>query len=349
MTESFILGGYTRRTNNGLKKILFNNESKMFEKATDFAQLNNPTYVTFSTDGQFLFSIHKDTPNSGIVAFKKINENEWLEVSRCLNTVGSGCHISYRESSRTIYVSNYGEGALNVYHFSPEEKLTHLQRIEHHGSSVHENQESPHVHYAGVSRDESHLYVCDLGTDKVSTYLIDSQGKLTLEHELHLPAGTGPRHLVKHPTENYVYIIGELDNTTTAAKLNDDASLSIFQCVPNIPEEFKQTASGAAIRITRDGRYLYTSTRYHDVITVFSINQINGHLEHIQTVSSVGKVPRDFILDKTEKYLLAAHQDSDYISLFERDKESGKLNFLHNEVYAPECVCLVSMDAKALN
>lgn len=349
MTETFILGGYTRRTNTGLKTIHFNTDSQTFDKGTELACLNNPTYLAFTPDQQYFFSIHKDNPKSGIVAFKKDKENQWQEVSRCLNTNGSGCHISYRQLSRTIYVSNYGEGTLDVYHFNEEEELNHIQHLKHEGSSVHENQDSSHVHYAGVSRDDKRLYVCDLGTDIVSTYLIDSKGKISLEHELHLPAGTGPRHLVKHPTADYVYIIGELSNTTTVTKLNEDGSLTIIQTVSNIPEEFKNIAAGAAIRVSRDGYYLYTSTRYHDVITVYMIDQNNGHLDTIQTLSSVGKVPRDFILDQTEKFLLVAHQDSDYISLFERNSETGKLDFLHNEAFAPECVCVASMETNALN
>ncbi|MBG9980177.1 lactonase family protein [Facklamia lactis] len=349
MTETFLLGGYTRRINTGLKSVTLEKDDELFSAHKSIASLNNPTYLCLSNDLNYLFAIHQDDPKSGLVAFKKNDQDKWYEVDRLMVSNIPGCHLSYRASSRTIYLSNYHEGALDIFYFDEHEYLHHIQRVEHTGSSVHPNQTKPHIHYAGVSHDQRRLYVCDLGTDTVSTYEIDYEGKITLEHSLELPAGCGPRHLVKHPKSNFVYIIGELDNTTTLAYLNTDGSLTIKDRKQNIPDQFIEESSGAAIRLSQDGLFLYVSTRYHNSITVYEINQKNGHLTRIQRINTVGKVPRDFILDQDEKYLIVAHQDSDYLSLFKRDKKSGELSFIHNETYAPECVCILSESSTTLN
>src|SRR5258707_9082322 len=67
------------------------------------------------------------------------------------------------------------------------------------------------------------------------------------------------------------------------------------------------------IQIDAAGRFLYASNRGHDSIAIFAIDPSRGTLTQIQTVPTQGKTPRNFVIDPTGKYLLAANQDSDQI------------------------------------
>ncbi|MGO4936752.1 lactonase family protein [Fundicoccus sp. Sow4_H7] len=340
--QEYILGGYTRRDNEGLKTIQFDEVEGKFSNKKLIAELGSPTYVALSRDKSLLFAIHKDSENekAGIVAFRKDEHQNWNEISRLLATVGSGCHVSYRESSQTIYVSNYGDGELDVYHLDVNDQLHHVQKITHTGSSVHPNQEKSHIHMGLLTADQNSLIVCDLGTDYVSVYSIDDEGLLELKHEIKMPEGTGPRHAALHPAKPYLYVIGELNNTTNVLEIKNDFTFDLVQTVENVPQEYRSDASGAAIRITQDGRFIYSSSRFHDIITVFEINEENGQVSEIQKIGTVGQIPRDFILDQTESFALVAHQDSDHLSVFKRNSETGKLSFIDNTTYAPECVCI---------
>ena len=340
--QQYIFGGYTKRTNPGVLTANFDTATAQFTPAQLVASLSQPTFLTLSCDGQWLFAIHKGEEKSGIVAFKRDTQESWQEVARCLNTDIPGCHVTYRDSSKTIYVSNYHERTFDVYTLVDDSHLVHSQRVQHSGSSIHPNQKSSHVHYTGLNSDNTQLLVCDLGTDTVHTYHLDEQGLATPTHEFRAPAGTGPRHLVLHPTLPIVYIVGELANTTLVATLSPSGELSLIQTLTNIPEEFSTTSAGAAIRLTADGRFLYVSTRFHNVITVYQVSQENGLLTPVQTVETRGDIPRDFILDQTEQYLLVPHQDSDYITVFRRDTNSGQLTFVHNNFNVPECVCIIN-------
>ena len=53
-----------------------------------------------------------------------------------------------------------------------------------------------------------------------------------------------------------------------------------------------------------------------------------------------GRTPRNFTLDPTGAWLLAANQDSDDISVFQRDADSGQLTPVGDMVWAPMPVCL---------
>jgi len=92
--------------------------------------------------------------------------------------------------------------------------------------------------------------------------------------------------------------------------------------------------------VTEDGRFLYSSNRGHNSIAVYSINETGDTIERIQLISSEGDTPRDFALDPTEQFVVVGHQNSDKLTLFERDAETGLLSLLQKDVYAPECVCV---------
>jgi 6-phosphogluconolactonase len=79
---------------------------------------------------------------------------------------------------------------------------------------------------------------------------------------------------------------------------------------------------------------------------VFSINAANGKLAKIQTISTEGKTPRNFVLDPTGKYLLAANQDSDTIVIFHVDQASGKLKPTNGTIKLPSPVCLQFVTAE---
>ena len=66
-----------------------------------------------------------------------------------------------------------------------------------------------------------------------------------------------------------------------------------------------------------------------------------GLLALVQTVDSYGSVPRDFNLSNDETYIVVGHQESDNLTLFKRDLETGKLTLLQKDFYAPEVVCVV--------
>lgn len=343
MIQNYILGGYTKRKNTGIHSIEFNPETSTFSNSRLISELDGPTFVALSKDKDLLFAIHKQDNKGGIVAYRLNPAGEWTEISRSFGSDVPGCHVSFREESRTIYVSNYHGGTVDVYHLDETDTLSFIQSVQHEGSSVHPNQQSPHVHFADMNTDQTLLYVCDLGIDSVTTYAIDETGRLTLASEFKATPGTGPRHLVFHPAKPIIYVIGELNNTTLVLEVAQDGSLTEIQSVANISADKIETSAGAAIRITKDGKFLYTSTRFHNVMTVYAISAEDDRLEKVQEIDTVGQIPRDFILDETEQFVLVAHQDSDYMTTFSRKADTGELKFVNNETFAPECVCIASV------
>lgn len=110
--------------------------------------------------------------------------------------------------------------------------------------------------------------------------------------------------------------------------------------VSTLPKDFDGENGGAAIRISNDGRYLYASNRGHNSIAAFAVAEDGLSIDSIQIISTEGDFPRDFALSPDNNYLVAANQNSDNLTLYRRDSETGLLTMIQKDVFAPEAVCV---------
>lgn len=143
--------------------------------------------------------------------------------------------------------------------------------------------------------------------------------------------GEGPRHFCFHPTRDIVYFSNEQGCSVTA--YNFDAStgtLSAFQTVSTLPEEYDGNNSCAQIQIVPSGKFLYAPNRGHNSIACFAIDASNGRLTSIGRMPTE-PVPRAIGVDPSGNFLLAAGLDSGRLASYRIDGETGELKPL--EVY----------------
>jgi 6-phosphogluconolactonase len=77
--------------------------------------------------------------------------------------------------------------------------------------------------------------------------------------------------------------------------------------------------------ISKDGRFVYFANRDNDFLYNFHADPQTGALTPIGRSNCGGKIPRNFVLDPTERWMLVANQDSNLISVFARNPETGVL------------------------
>lgn len=384
----FLCGGYTKRENLGLSLLKLEEKNDTLSEAENLAVLKNCTYLcqTKLEQGNFVFSITE----KGAAVFSLCRPNGQISLKKlcqCQEASQTACHLCFRKSSHTLYMASYHDGRLQRYHFSPTEKTLHLQEeLCFESQSVLPAQKSAHLHCAVLSQDEKTLFLADLGGDCLYLCPLNEQGALAKEPKkiALFPQGTGPRHLLFSPCENFLYVLGELNNKLyifQKTKTEDDfspltlasthfivdhlkvaSSFSLLQEIDLLAESkaflstlqnceekklleqelLHPSPAGAALRLSADGVFLYTSHRFANLLCVLKKNE-KGHFSLVQSLSSRGCVPRDFVLSQKEKYLLAAHQESDTLCLFLRDACTGKLSFLKEKSNHPECVCLLEV------
>jgi len=116
------------------------------------------------------------------------------------------------------------------------------------------------------------------------------------------PPGAGPRHLALHPDGRHAYLAAEL----TLTVLGQDTTL---------PAGGVDGSTCSAIHVTPDGRHVLAGNRGHDSLALLSVGS-DGVARYARTTPSGGRVPRDFAIDPSGRWVAVANQESDLISLF---------------------------------
>jgi 6-phosphogluconolactonase len=73
---------------------------------------------------------------------------------------------------------------------------------------------------------------------------------------------------------------------------------------------------------------------------MFAVNEANGELTLLGVEPIRGKTPRNFNVTPDGRWLLAAGQDSNTVTVFSIDAKSGRLTFTGQTVDLPKPVCI---------
>ncbi|MGJ7031638.1 lactonase family protein [Niabella hirudinis] len=290
------------------------------------AQTINPSYQVVSKDQRFVYSVN-ETANGSISAFSADRANGKLTL---LNTVKSGgddpCYLETDRSGRWLFASNYSSGSFSIYAILKDGSLGALsQLVTHKGSGPDKSrQQGPHVHSTTISPDNKFLFVCDLGTDQIVSYPFNAKtGKVDTAHTsiIQTAPGAGPRHLVISKNKKFVYNIDEMFGTVNAYALHK-GKLQQLQTVDGLKAK-KGKAAGADIHLSPNNKFLYTSQRSNSTIEVYKTDLKTGMLRFAGGVSTNGNFPRNFTIDPSGHWLLAANQKSDNITIFKINPDTG--------------------------
>ncbi|HEM3726032.1 TPA: lactonase family protein [Streptococcus suis] len=330
---SVYFGTYTKRQSQGIYKADFNAETGQLSNLDLVVEEPNPTYLTFDKAGR-LYSVGAENGQGGIVAFN----TDFDLLNHVVSEGAPHCYVAVDDERNLVYAANYHKGQVLVYKQLADGSLELADLAQHHGSGPHENQASAHVHFSDLAPDKF-LVTCDLGCDQVISYKVSDQGKLDKMATYQARPGSGPRHIVFHPVAKLAYLICELNSTIEVLIYDGWGEFEHLQTISTLPEDHTGFNGTAAIRITKDGKFVYGSNRGNDSIAVYKTLG-DASLELVEIVPTNGKTPRDFALSPDEKHLIVVHQDSDNATVFARDTENGRLTELSHDFYIPEAVCV---------
>lgn len=317
-----LLGTYTKKESEGIYSLELDQHKHECRELIHYLKIKNPTYLV--KEGAKIFSVGQDHDKAGLFYF----ENGVLK-GQVLNQSHTPCYVSFDSTHQLIFTANYHQGQINSYRFVNNEIESHQKIVYPEGS---------HAHFIKAIKDLNTTLVCDLGLDRIVAYSLDDNSKLQEKQILEFPQGSGPRHLVSHPSKPLIYVLSELTYELFTVEFDD--GLKIINKMAANPSLETKNQHGAAIRISTDGNYLYTSNRSDNTISVFKIDEY-GSVTLIQHVSTHGDHPRDFDLSPDGKHLVVANLTSETCTLFQRDTYSGKLTLAQQGIYAYEPCCVV--------
>ncbi len=312
------------------------------------AKIPSVDWVTFSPGREFLYAAAElDTFNgkpTGEVASFRVANGELHPLSAQNSASPGTCHVALDHSGRVLLSADYGGGSAASF-LVTDGALSPLVWTEHytvHGPNK-DRQESAHAHFASFSPDNAFAYINDLGGDMIHIYSLNaSTAMLTPAGTYHGRPGAGCRTLHFHPNGHTAYCVNELDSTVDILQWNRaDGSLSFVSRINLLPAGYHGPTRACDTVITKDGKFVYFANRDNDFLYSFHANPSTGALTPIGRSNCGGKIPRNFTLDPTEHWMLVANQDSNNVSVFARNPETGVLAGQGKAVTVPAPMCIL--------
>ena len=355
---------------------LLNNQFQINPSYLSIASIMHSSSIKLETKSStYLFAVSEIIASKKpVIHTYTIHENYSLSL---INTQaiegGCPCHIHYfknAEGQSFTATACYETGNLLIHNINVEltadVNFHEPLNIYHKGSSQHPSRQThAHAHCTFFDIESNKLLVCDLGLDQVKVYSVqknkenskaENKNEFTAVEEqiISLPAGSGPRHICFDKNYAYGFIINELNGSITIIKYNAEKkeydikgnfdlsgqlSGSLNESV-NTSTSIDTDLGAAAIRVSADVRFVYTSMRSDNTIRLFAFDRISESLNYIASYPTGGTTPRDFTIDPTGKWLLVAHQDSDTIAIFNVNSYNGTLSLFNTVENIKSPVCL---------
>lgn len=345
-TYDLVIGTYTKGESKGIYVYRFYVETGRLAYLSQIEGLTNPSYLTASANNKFIYAINESNAGGSVSAFKFDPGTGKLELINSQPTGNGPAHVSIDKDQKNVFVSNYGAGSLAVVPINKDGSLgAPTQTIQSEGKSVNAaRQATPHVHSTTLSPDEKRLFVADLGTDKINIYRYrDSKvPPLTPETPAFVSAkpGSGPRHMDFSPDGKFLYVVQELVAAVTVYSV-DGAKLNEVQTISMVDPNYKGQVGAADIHVSPNGKFLYASNRGEaDEIVTYEISPVTGQLRFIDRFRTLGKTPRNFIIDPTGKFLIAGNQNSNTVNVFAIEQKTGRISPTRNSINIDSPVCL---------
>ena len=341
--HKLIVGTYTNKTTSeGIYVYDFDSKTAENKQLNIIKNVSNPSYLALSPNKKMLYAVYEDGKNSAASAIRfgtKSGDAKFLNKEA---TNGQNpCFIL--TDGKNVLTANYSGGSISVFGVKTDGSLTPIkQNVQHTGKGPDKRQESAHVHQVQFSPDKKYVLATDLGEDKVYiyNYQADAEKPLSLKQSIKTNTASGPRHLTFSTNGKFAYLVHEFNGKISVFSY-DNGNLTLLQEVETVSTDFKGRIDAADIHVSADGKFLYESNRGDaNTISVFAIGK-DGKLSFVETVSTLGRGPRNFNIDPSGKYLLVAHQYTNDVVIFNRNKKTGKLTDSGKRINAGTPVCLI--------
>lgn len=330
------IGTYTGQTSKGIYAFRFDDSTGALTPLGLVAETPSPSFLTSSANGRFVFAVNElpsfeGAATGSVTSFAADAATAKLTQISVQSSKGAGpCHLALDRTGRYLAVANYSGGNFALFPVGADGRLQPATQV-----VAGDRSESGSVpparplgHMVGFDARNRFLVAADKGLDRLFVYRFDaSTGGLTPNQpsSAALPPGSGPRHFAFHPNGTWLFAINEQAATITTFSWDQGAGkLTASGSISTRPAEVT-TGSTAEIAVHPSGRFVYGSNRGHDSIAVFAVGD-GGALTLVEYQSTRGQTPRNFALDPTGRWLIAANQQSATLAVFGIDQKTGALS-----------------------
>ncbi|PRB06913.1 beta-propeller fold lactonase family protein [Microbacterium sp. MYb64] len=195
-----------------------------------------------------------------------------------------------------------------------------------------------HAHAAAFLPD-GRIATTDLGYDLVRIWRPSASG-LTPDHEVVLPRGSGPRHMVAHPS-GHLHVVTEYSCELFTLAADREGRWGLVSGVPVSAIVTPGHDYPAELSRSRDGETLYAGVRGSNTIAALRVRGSGERVEPLALADAGVDWPRHHLVH--DGALLVAGQRSDEISVLDLDDRTGAPGRVRHRTPAPAPTHLLSV------
>ncbi len=248
---------------------------------------------------------------------------ERLEPARAVGA--AACHVRVADNGSHLVTTSWGEGTVTLIPLDEQGALGEpeygIPSTDPH-QAAGERQSRAHCsiaippHWALADGRDDLVLTTDLGHDILRLW--STGDGLTLEREIALPEGCGPRHMALGPSD-HLYVCTEYSVDVVVL----DSALEVAALTPALGHAPTDGDTAAEITVDPSGRWVSVGVRGSDVIAVLEIHSEGGMLSARRSASCGGSIPRHHahLADR----VLVANQGSSTITELPFDPATGEV------------------------
>ncbi|MEU1485143.1 lactonase family protein [Streptomyces sp. NPDC005752] len=344
------IGSFTSAGGRGISVAAFDRDTGALSLLASTDAVADPSFLAVGrapgTGDAVLYAV-RETSEGAAAAFRVDDEGAPRLIGEVRPVDGAGpTHLAL--AAGHLLTANYGSGSVTALPVRDDGSLGPATGVlVHEGHGPDEGRQSgPHAHQVLADPSRNWVLSVDLGTDSVRVCALDPEsGSLRLHTETALRPGTGPRHLVFHPSGEHAYVLNELEPTVTVCRWDAAGGvlepLGEAQVLPHDHDEDGAVRTyPSEVVVSHDGRFLWTANRGHDSISVLTLDETAEKPVLAAAVGCGGRWPRDLTLDPSGQWLYAANEHSGNVSWFAVDAGTG-IPVHTGSVEVPAASCVV--------
>lgn len=353
MNTTLLVGGYTGENSArvGIETVIQAPDAALSSPSTAIAA-ESPSYIARHPRLGVVYAVCEMTPEVRAFSIEGVHDEAAISLSPLGASWAAGsdvCHVAVDPNGHWLVTSSYGDGLVQLFTLDGDGAIVagfDGPAAFDYAAAESASEPRPSRAHAALVLPDGRVATTDLGHDLLRVWSVNhvqlgdgSRFELTLDQELALPEGSGPRLLELHPS-GHIYIVTEhsveLFVVVPVTGSNDYALLST-QSVLSEGETPAEGDTGAHISIDAENGRAYVSVRKRNTLHTFGISEDGSALHPLAEISTGGNWPRHHL--QHEGQLHVANQLSHSITTFALDAEGiPSMQLGELAVGAPTCV-----------
>jgi 6-phosphogluconolactonase (cycloisomerase 2 family) len=236
------------------------------------------------------------------------------------------CHVTVDPAGRYLIAACWGDGTVHTYELDAAGAIVAAHRAapardpyaEMVGRITTASNAAPRMSraHASIVLPDGRILTTDLGFDLARIWRFEAGAGLVLDHEVTLPAGSGPRHPVLHAAGT-VSIVTEYSVEVVTLAVGPDGRYAVTDVAPVFTAAARSGDGGAHITVDESGEHVHVTVRGSNRVAVLAVRDHATRLEPVIDVDCGGNWPRHHL--QFGSMLYVTNQLSDSIAVFELD------------------------------